>query len=722
MHSYEELEKRLDNYIEDNLTYGAFYIDGKWGSGKTFFIKNYIRQRDVDKTLEIDEKNLKKQIKSLQSIIKKYQDDELFQKLTDDVKKIVEKTKDELNDKVNELDSLKKIKDERKKDKQILKKKIKKGEIDVDKIVRYNQFVYVSLNGISDVDSIAYEVLCQIHYKLAAIKNNIVTKLIGRTISSMRPSLNVGNVGIGIEHQKLIKKDEYENFINNNNIKKIVLVFDDLERCKVDTQELLGYINKYVEEKDIKVILIGCEEEIEKYLIHKHKELNMIGSSLLLDPIEFNKNKHPFSVDTDSIKAKQEELQAVEKIIYGKIPYYYKIKEKVVFDTYYFKIDYDYVLESFLRKTVLRGNKENIIAIIKDLLVNFTCTNIRTIKYAFNVLYELLSKLNIDLSKYSDYSIINLYICVFVSAICSKKSINYEDVLKEIESFYDIRDSLVVKFISVKYYNVDGILDFVYYKAFNIDKIKKSMCDIEKYHKQQIPNYFIRLDKYWYDTFKNDEELKTEIETMLTEFQNGNILPRYYHYVYLYYKRFLSIGFNDFYGEDKLKSEIIDAIKKAGNNELQYIDKFYLSPSNEEVLFIDEVNDIISNKISESKAESALNKVVEGCTFAEFEKISHRSSEDKVFLSKVSIDSFMSTIKSADNLILRDIIKLVDKVYSGDYYLIFKSELSYFKNLKVEVQKEFENCSDEKLRKNIFKAFIDIVNRIIEGLSNNDSN
>lgn len=45
--------------------------------------------------------------------------------------------------------------------------------------------------------------------------------------------------------------------------KKLVLVFDDFERCKIGVIDLLGIINTYVEDKRIKTIVIASEDNIE---------------------------------------------------------------------------------------------------------------------------------------------------------------------------------------------------------------------------------------------------------------------------------------------------------------------------------------------------------------------------------------------------------------------------------------------------------------------------
>lgn len=60
----------------------------------------------------------------------------------------------------------------------------------------------------------------------------------------------------------------------DDNIQKFVIVFDDLERCGIySKKDLLGAINEFVENKQIKVIVIADEEKIngEEYREYKEK-------------------------------------------------------------------------------------------------------------------------------------------------------------------------------------------------------------------------------------------------------------------------------------------------------------------------------------------------------------------------------------------------------------------------------------------------------------------
>lgn len=69
-----------------------------------------------------------------------------------------------------------------------------------------------------------------------------------------------------------------------SDVEYTILIFDDLERCKIDLGGLLGYINFFVEHNEMKVILIADEEKLfenEDYSSIKEK---LIGKTLSISP------------------------------------------------------------------------------------------------------------------------------------------------------------------------------------------------------------------------------------------------------------------------------------------------------------------------------------------------------------------------------------------------------------------------------------------------------
>ena len=70
-------------------------------------------------------------------------------------------------------------------------------------------------------------------------------------------------------------------------IKKCMIVFDDLERCKIDISELFGYINELVEHNQVKVILVANENKIQTESKYNEIKEKLIGLTIKYKP-EFN--------------------------------------------------------------------------------------------------------------------------------------------------------------------------------------------------------------------------------------------------------------------------------------------------------------------------------------------------------------------------------------------------------------------------------------------------
>ena len=58
--------------------------------------------------------------------------------------------------------------------------------------------------------------------------------------------------------------------------KNYILIFDDLERCNMNVNNLLGYINNYVEHDGIKTIIISNEKEIASTNMDLNRELKYL--------------------------------------------------------------------------------------------------------------------------------------------------------------------------------------------------------------------------------------------------------------------------------------------------------------------------------------------------------------------------------------------------------------------------------------------------------------
>lgn len=137
--------------------------------------------------------------------------------------------------------------------------------------------IYISLNGIGNISIITEKIKAEIspflYSKGAKMAKSALQGLLKASIRiDMNWDKDDDNGGSIMFNPDLLDlfstKDE--------KIKgKKILVFDDIERCKIKTEELFGYINIFVEHSGCKVILLADEEKIinndNKYKIIKEK-------------------------------------------------------------------------------------------------------------------------------------------------------------------------------------------------------------------------------------------------------------------------------------------------------------------------------------------------------------------------------------------------------------------------------------------------------------------
>lgn len=126
----------------------------------------------------------------------------------------------------------------------------------------YPRHLYVSLYGVASTQQIDDELFRQLHPVLASAP----MRLIGRVAKG----LIKGTIKIDLDNDG---KDDGSATIAlpDGDLKKELsdpdgrlLIFDDLERCSLPVNEVLGYINAFVEHVGLKAIIVANEGEIRK--------------------------------------------------------------------------------------------------------------------------------------------------------------------------------------------------------------------------------------------------------------------------------------------------------------------------------------------------------------------------------------------------------------------------------------------------------------------------
>ena len=120
-----------------------------------------------------------------------------------------------------------------------------------------NDYIYVSLFGLESADEVYLEVLSKADPGAAnrvKFKSVAKGKSVGGSIFGIGVNLPVGDILAGLVDGSVRRKIDTSK----------IIVFDDLERSKIDLQAKLGIINFYVEHCGCAVIVIAHDDKITK--------------------------------------------------------------------------------------------------------------------------------------------------------------------------------------------------------------------------------------------------------------------------------------------------------------------------------------------------------------------------------------------------------------------------------------------------------------------------
>ena len=577
----EEIINTVTNYISDSIYKYAILVDGDWGSGKTWFIKNILMPH-------IDE-----YIKS------------------------------------NNFNS------------------------------KYKKTIYLTLNGLEAVNEISAKLFfCIFH------EGKNVTKKISSIVNAL---LKGGNVNINVT--------DIGNLLSSFvNISEYIIFFDDLERCKCDIAETLGFINGFVEHSDAKIILVANESEIEvsnsyteplKYIAASQKNI-AIGEQI----------DKPFNID---------QLQERINKMFKEESNYKKIKEKLIGQTIKYRPDLNKVVSILIEKNIdkttllhslLLKEKDSFIKRMQN-----ECTyNLRTFQFFLSVitkLDKLICKVNYeDNSEYKEILKIVIKYCFHVSF---KYKEGEHTILWKKDELYgriNLSDApytseMIIGFAFVDYaisYNVyDEIFIATSIKSF-IDYVKEQA---EESHTRYSNDSDVMLLSSWWEF--SDQEVLSALQGVCNKVKINYFTPK--HYINLIKTALpplieCHLDRSDF---DNMYNYMLSIIKDE-DIEYRWRDFTYFSQSQnvtaEYNKKINEIKDILNAK----------KKEIDGNTIADFlqkknwgellyndlierERNQNITTEEKSLISKIDVGKVCELIKQSSSKQICSFIYYIESLY-----------------------------------------------------------
>jgi len=185
------------------------------------------------------------------------------------------------------------------------------------------KYLYVSLYGVTTFEEIENTFFQQLHPLLAskgmAIAGKILKSALKTTIKIDLDEDSEKSVAV----QSQVPSIKIPDYLKNT--QNCILIFDDLERCDLNIENILGYINHFVEHQGLKVIIVANEAQIikselgkpETEISYKRIKEKLIGRTLeVVSDIDDALNAFISNIDDPSAKTFLEKNKFIIKEIY----------------------------------------------------------------------------------------------------------------------------------------------------------------------------------------------------------------------------------------------------------------------------------------------------------------------------------------------------------------------------------------------------------------------
>ncbi len=580
--------------------------------------------------------------------------------------------------------------------------------------------IYISLYGLKDAEEISKELFStiaekRIGKKLAPAFNTgfkMVSEIIGNKIGS--ETANNANL-----------TDVFSPFLDYS---KYFFVFDDLERCSMPINDVLGYINHFVEQNESKVVIIANQEEINsvelqnnlewKYFLAIQDSINWPTKeekmSFIINANNNNKNK--------ALPLNLEELRVRNKYLFDDNALYKKIKEKLVGKTIYYQPNLEEIIPVIFNVHSYNNGieaKENFyINTILDSFNKEKYGNLRTLQFALHFFSKVVMTLDSNKQVLHD----DIYHEVMQEVIRSiiKVSINHKRGEPNYKWSEDSEYGLISNQMWNYYISFRFVHDFIYFSEFNNERIQMILSKYIREKHQEVAMLNDPINKLRYYFEMEDEEIETEIKRLYENLKSNEYDSDSYRLLIslLYVLKGIDI-------QPVPISKFINIIKSnivAGKSIRTFEEPLIsdISPCYDEYVVC--LNELYSlqDSCTYNKTIKSINAIFElkdgwGNAFYEYyEENRNDILQSKEFFSQIDIDRLREKIYEAPVKELSDFRRGINTIYSfsnlKDY---FENDIHNLLELKKLLQiGDFKG----KSKKNNINSLIIIVNSILEKL------
>ena len=422
--------------------------------------------------------------------------------------------------------------------------------------------IYVSLYGLTSAGEITTMLLTSIHHA----KYGTITLPIADIVAE-KVGLPIGKT-FGHNFLRYFRERKESATFSKNDY---FFVFDDLERCPMPLDEVMGYISNFVEQYEAKVILIGNEEEIEQ----NFSRLPEFYQVALNSEVEWPEFPNPGAETRKSAGLPQSQgkpalsLDLLEKrmeLVGKQFHSFSRVKEKIVGRTIRFTPSELSIYDGILTD---ERNKEWVFQIWKNdeerlqtaqaclfLLTQLNHQNLRTFQFALDVFKHCYADFSSSLKDKEFYSeFCSNWLLTILRVSCYYK-MGLEDVdwskKKEIESVEfqegnkDIWSQLGRELtIGSAFTSVKVIHDYIFRSIYSKESVEQASLQYYRvFERAQLDStdpLKIDLGDYF---IQKDEKVLEGIQKVEDRLYSGKYRPEQYHSVLSMLCILLSAGFD----------------------------------------------------------------------------------------------------------------------------------------------------------------------------------
>lgn len=568
---------------------------------------------------------------------------------------------------------------------------------------------YISLYGTNSTSEISKEILCNFF----GSKNSNKVKIVGKVVNMASKMISTSISAINMDFSSIIDT------ISDIEINNWLLCFDDLERCCVPINEVLGYINDLVEHNNCKVLIIANQKEIGKINLSK----NLEGKYKI---ILGNRNLKTDNSKCDSNEINIEELKDKTKDLFSDDILYNSIKEKLIGLTIKYMPDIDTIFDNVIEKYSIeyRDIMKKYKNVILEIFKKKQCMNIRTLIFSiskFEKIYNtIMNKFKIQ-DNYieeiiEDFLKYTIKLCIYyknggdIYKLHIKEGIEYikfEDEGYSVTKAFKVINKLVVNSILKEEElkeTIDKLIEQYNYNDIENSKYKKT-CGIQ----------FSKLREWW---LMEDKEVQDTILALENEIQGDKYAYNDYPYIIGTLLSLKNCKFD--LDIDKIVLKMQENIKQGKKKFIFKINKYGYNFEERELqnkyeeccrILICEANDIEYEDDSKK-----IDKILEDPNWSEefirYCKDNHSNFIERgEFINLLNINKLMFKIKNCKTKELYNIIGAFNDVYQatniGDYLL---NDLNTIQELDKEIKNICETRS--KTKKIAIASFSEQLNKI----------